>query len=79
MDSQSPPNEVVQNISVAGKLAGLTGAGASNPIFRHLHRREIDDGMETNHCPNSISIQSNSLYQELVHIDQELAAHMAQD
>ena len=29
MDSQSPPNEVVQNISVAGKLAGLTGAGAS--------------------------------------------------
>ena len=34
MDSQSPPNEVVQNISVAGKLAGLTGAGASYYIIR---------------------------------------------
>ena len=41
MDSQSPPNEVVQNISVAGKLAGLTGAGASCSIIPQHH-----DGLE---------------------------------
>ena len=35
--------------------------------------------METNYCNNFISIQSNSLYQELVHFAQELATHMGQD
>ena len=40
MDSQSPPNEVVQNISVAGKLAGLTGAGASS-INKSKYRKLV--------------------------------------
>ena len=44
-----------------------------------VHKREIDDITETNYQANSIRTQSNSLCQELVHIEQETNFYTAQD
>ena len=44
-----------------------------------VHKREIDDITETNYQANSIRTQSNSLCQELVHIEQETNFYTALD